>query len=96
MCYGCGALLAYDYRPGFNDTCDRCGKDLHVCLMCRFYTPGAHWDCRETIEEFVADKERRNHCDFFIISEKYLDKGRTADSKQSDEAKRRFNSLFGE
>ncbi|HQH87666.1 MAG TPA: hypothetical protein PKV99_02590 [Rectinema sp.] len=64
--------------------------------MCRFYTPGAHWDCRETIEELVQDKEKRNHCEFFIISEKYFEKGETAGSKQDDDAKRRFNALFGE
>ena len=36
-----------------SSTCPSCGKDLKICLNCRFYSPGAHWDCSETIDELV-------------------------------------------
>jgi hypothetical protein len=96
MCYSCGGSLAYGSKPGFNDVCDTCGKDLHVCLMCRFYAPGAHWDCAETVEEHVIDKEKRNHCEFFMLAGKYIDKGTSRSTISESDAKRKFNALFGE
>ena len=50
------------FRSG---VCPKCGKDLRVCLNCVFYSPGAHWDCRENIPEAVRDKDRANFCDYF-------------------------------
>jgi hypothetical protein len=41
-------------------------------MNCRFYSPGSHWDCSETIPEAVRDKERGNFCDFFELNPKYL------------------------
>jgi hypothetical protein len=96
MCYSCGVPFPYDYKPGFNDVCDRCGKDLHVCLMCRFYAPGAHLDCSEDIEEHVVDKGKRNHCDFFMLAEKYIDKSTSPGAISGSDAKKKFNALFGE
>lgn len=96
MCYACGGVLAYGYKPGFNDVCDICGKDIHVCRMCRFYAPGAHWDCAENVEEHVIDKEKRNHCEFFVLAEKYVDGGPSRESRSASDAKRKFSALFGE
>jgi len=86
-------MLPYGQKPGFNDTCEQCGRDLHVCRMCRFYSPGAHWDCRETIEERVSDKERRNHCEFFMVDDRFIDTGTDQSLKTSD-SRRKFDALF--
>lgn len=97
MCYSCGESLTYGYKPGFNDVCEKCGKDLHVCRMCRFYAVGAHWECAEEVDEQVVDKEKRNHCEFFMLAERYVDKGRVRrDGASSVDAKQKFNALFGE
>lgn len=97
MCYSCGESLTYGYKPGFNDVCEKCGKDLHVCRMCRFYAAGAHWECAEEVDEQVIDKEKRNHCEFFMLAERYVDKGRVRrDGASSVDAKQKFNALFGE
>ena len=40
------------------------GQDFSL-KNCKFYVPGAHYDCHETIEEAVTDKAHRNFCDFF-------------------------------
>jgi len=96
MCYSCGRTLVYGYKPGFNDVCDTCGKDIHVCRMCRFYAPGAHWDCAESVEEQVVDKEKRNHCEFFTLAEKYIDDGDHRGCVSGSDAKQKFNALFGE
>lgn len=92
MCYFCGN--EYTQRVYRNTVCPACGKDLKICLNCKFYEPGAHWDCRETIAEAVADKDRANFCDYFVYVPK---KGK---SPQNDggrsKARSNFNSLFND
>ena len=76
-----------------SSTCPSCGKDVKVCLNCRFYEPGAHWDCRETIQEPVRDKDRANFCDYFVLSRARQAKG---SSKRDESARNDFNKLFGD
>lgn len=67
QCHGCGAdrPLAAGERIGFRETCDACGRDLHVCKNCRFHDPSAYNECREPNAERVSDRERANRCDYF-------------------------------
>jgi hypothetical protein len=87
-----------DRKPGFNEICEACGKDLHACVNCRFYKPGARWDCSETIQEPVADKERRNHCDWYATNPALLtaSSGKTAERSAADKARRDLGKLFGD
>jgi len=52
-------------RIGFRDACEGCDADLHSCVHCAHYDPGAHNDCREPSAEYVADRDRANRCDWF-------------------------------
>lgn len=90
MCYFCGQSFTGDkvYR---NTTCSKCGKDLHSCLNCRFYDQGSHWDCRESVSEEVADKERANFCEYF----EYADKAASCSLKKAQDAKSQLAKLFG-
>ena len=91
-CYNCGTSLELSkvYRTTL---CPDCGKEVKACKNCKFYSPGAHWDCHETISEAVRDKERANFCDYFVISGgKSL--GGVSRSKEED-AKKKFDGLFG-
>ena len=63
-CFSCGASLEFD-RVYRTTECPKCRKPVKVCLNCRFYDPGAHWECRETIAEPVREKEKVNFCDYF-------------------------------
>ncbi len=91
MCYFCGNVTKPPvYR---HSTCPDCGKDLKICMNCKFYEPGAHWDCRETISEPVTDKERANFCDYFVLVHRVS--GTDMQGKEK-EAKYRFNSLFND
>jgi hypothetical protein len=93
-CTFCGTAVENPREVYRNSTCSRCGKDLKICLNCRFYSPGAHWDCAETIDEPVADKDRSNFCTFFQFS----DKGRRAPGapeKGQDAARDKLDRLFG-
>jgi hypothetical protein len=93
MCYFCGnEFLEKVYK---NTECPVCGKDLKICLNCKFYEPGAHWDCRETISEGVKEKDRANFCDYFV----YQFRGKGAPPKEEErrsKARNDFNSLFND
>ncbi len=64
-CWRCGASIEVGERVGFRDCCPKCDRPLHVCRNCGFYDPGYHNQCRETMAELVADKERGNFCEYF-------------------------------
>jgi len=65
VCYKCRKELGGEKLVGRRDTCPFCGSDLHVCLNCRFYDPGAYNNCREPQAERVVEKDRSNFCDYF-------------------------------
>ena len=96
MCYFCGDALPVGHKIGFSETCPSCGKDLHVCAMCAFYLAGAHWDCMETVDALVADKERRNFCEWFSAAPRFSasHSGRAESRNKIETAKSAFDSLF--
>lgn len=57
-------------QPGRNETCSKCGMDIHVCLNCSLYDPSASNQCRSRATEPVRDKDKRNFCDEFEFSTK--------------------------
>lgn len=84
-------------KPGFNETCDSCGRDLHACANCRFYKRGARWDCLETIEGPVVDKDARNRCDWYETAPRLFEAGQ-GDRRGQDAAARAradLDKLFG-
>ena len=64
-CVFCGHVLDVHMEVFRSTLCPGCGKELKVCLNCRFHRPGAHRDCLETIQEPVAEKARANFCEYF-------------------------------
>ena len=66
-CSACDAAieLGPGDRVGFREACDRCHADLHVCVNCQLHDPGAHNECREPNSEWVSDRDRANHCEYF-------------------------------
>lgn len=96
MCYFCGEAVQAGAKIGFGEICASCGVDLHVCSMCSFYLPGAHWDCRETIDALVSDKEKRNFCEWFLLNPRFSlkNEGRIKARNKIESAKSTFDSLF--
>jgi hypothetical protein len=92
MCWKCRTQEEIA-KPGFRDACAHCGKDLHVCLNCRFYEPGAYRDCRESVPEGVTDKERGNFCEYFQLNRAIFSSG--GKSPPGSGAASDFNKLFG-
>jgi hypothetical protein len=96
-CHFCGAAVEDPRAVYRTSTCPKCGRDLKICLNCKFYSPGSHWDCSETIDEPVRDKERGNFCTFFT----FRDGTRKAAapggrSGPAGEAKKKLDALFGD
>lgn len=72
--------------------CPVCHADLHACKGCKFYAPGNHFDCKESVDEVIVDKDKSNFCDFFeskIITQ-------VEKESASDKAKAAAARLFGD
>ncbi|MBN2049124.1 MAG: hypothetical protein JW760_01665 [Spirochaetales bacterium] len=80
---------------GRSSTCPDCGKDLKICLNCDFYDQNAHWECRESISERVAEKDRGNFCDFFRFSGKPF-AGNSGKDDKAYKARSDLKNLFGD
>ena len=95
-CHFCGTAID-EPRAVFRDSaCAACHRDLKVCLNCRFYSPGAHWDCAETIDEQVRDKERGNFCTFFSLRNAATKTGAPGKGVEAaGQAKKKLDALFG-
>lgn len=95
MCYYCGKS-ADNLKITRESICESCKKDLKVCLNCKFYEPGAHWDCHENIPEQVIDKERANFCEYFVYVDRTDEKHQEKLKKELEAARDKFLKLFGD
>ena len=88
-CWSCRQTTAMEDKVIRADACPHCSTDMHSCKNCRFYDPGAHNDCRETIAEYVPDKERSNFCGMHEPFE-----GEREAAPDVDTAKAKLEALF--
>ncbi|MBR5965019.1 MAG: hypothetical protein IK015_02735 [Treponema sp.] len=101
MCWKCGKEQDFSASVYRDSTCSACGADLHSCRGCAFYAPGSHFDCRETVEEIVVEKERANFCEHFRagLNSKWNgtqgQNGPVNGATAADKARDAFNNLFG-
>ena len=79
--------------------CPLCKADLRCCKACKFYSPGSHYDCKETVDDNITDKEKSNFCDYFSAKMDFtVGSGASASGGMDDKAKAAkdaFNALFG-
>lgn len=96
MCWKCGKPIDGSIDIYRTSLCESCGKPLHCCRNCKFYAPGQHYDCRETVDEQVTEKEEANFCEYFSVRTDFSSAGKTSASNDADKkARDAFNSLFG-
>ncbi len=96
VCHFCATQIASPREVYRSTTCTSCGRDLKICLNCKFYSPGAHWDCAESVDEPVNEKDRANFCTFFTFrSGPHGGKPPGAEGK-GQETKRKLDKLFGD
>lgn len=90
MCWKCGTKLAPHSPVSRSEVCPVCGKSVRSCKNCRFYSESAHYECSETVDECVTDKEDANFCGYFELSQKES----AASSDKASEARKKIDSLF--
>jgi len=94
-CFFCGYEYPHTFEVFRSTICPGCSRDVKICKNCKFYSPGAHWDCRETVPELVKEKDKANFCSYFKFNESAQEKDEGDKTKQ-EEAKDAFNKLFGD
>ena len=92
MCWKCLAKIDPSVQITRSCVCPVCNSDLHSCKNCTYYSPGYHYDCRETVEENISDKERANFCDYFKPAREFKD-GSSLKMKE-EKARKAFDALF--
>lgn len=93
MCWKCKKSIDTTI-PVYRSSVCSCGTDLHSCLNCLHYSPGSHYDCHETVDELVKDKDRANFCGWFSVKADF--NGEKSGTDKPNDAKKAFNSLFGD
>ncbi len=94
-CHFCGTPVENPREVYRTSSCSSCKRDLKICLNCRFYSPGAHWDCSETIDEPVNDKDRANFCTFFSFRDSAPGTRGSVRPDAQEKTKRKLDQLFG-
>lgn len=90
-CSRCGKEAEVGRHFPRTAVCPHCGRDLHTCLNCRFYSESAHNKCTEPGAEFQRVRDKANFCDYFAFRE-----GPAPDRQAgaAGDAKKRFEALF--
>ena len=98
VCFSCNGDLSDLFHISRSTVCPHCGADVRVCLNCRFYDPGAHWECREDIPEEVKEKDRANFCEYFQLRSTALGEENVLgkDDQRRKQAYDDLSKLFGD
>ncbi len=92
-CHACGAAWeAKALQPGREETCLKCGADLHCCLNCRFYRPRMPQQCASPTTDNVQDKNKKNFCDEFEFSVTKVERMKHLPERK--EFKKKWDDLF--
>lgn len=94
-CNQCGQIRQNLGDLTAEETCLRCGADLHTCGNCRSFDTTTMWECRENIPARVASKQAKNECTFFspkIVRDLAADKA--GKLQTPDDARKAFDALF--
>ena len=95
LCWNCGKATGIEGRPTRMDSCPHCLADQRACRGCRHFDPFSHFQCRETIDTPVRDKQKSNFCDMFQVRDAVKRPGGIRSSVDSkEERKKKFDDLF--
>ena len=88
-CWSCGASTEIDDKVTRSDECPHCRNDMRACKNCEYHDPGSHNECRETISEYIPDKERSNFCGMYKVFQ-----GEREMLEDPNDALAKLNALF--
>jgi hypothetical protein len=63
-CPKCRTLIDIE-KISFRDDCPRCRTDLHACVYCHFHDEGKANRCKESLADYVKERDRANVCEYF-------------------------------
>lgn len=92
-CHHCGADLVISEPIPRDSECDACRSDVRCCLNCRHHDPAYNNQCRETMADPVADKDRRNFCEYFSLKREAAGWPRD-EAKRAADARAKLDALF--
>ena len=87
----CSRCAAEITSPYVDQTCTKCGADVHACAQCAYFDPGARLECMQPIAERVARKHERNSCPLWE-PRKTIE--RATHSAPTSSARKAFDDLF--
>ena len=94
-CWNCGTEWLFSRLPGRNETCEKCGGDLKVCLNCVSYDKQVAYECRDRRAEEIAQKDRSNFCEYFDMSKRPFAPVQDQSARE-DKARDQLKKLFGD
>ncbi|MFQ5500572.1 MAG: hypothetical protein ACE5FH_12980 [Candidatus Zixiibacteriota bacterium] len=95
VCWSCGRPTGIVGRVARSDSCDRCSADLRCCRGCRHFDPTKRFQCRETVDGPVRDKDRNNFCDYFQARQVVKGPGGIIHrGDEKEDRKKSFDDLF--
>lgn len=97
VCALCKKEIALDNYFSRKSGCPHCGRDLHICLNCGFYSDTSHNKCLEPRAEFQRTRDKANFCDYFQFGHGKPSSERGGGQRSGDpaeEARRKLKDLF--
>jgi hypothetical protein len=92
-CARCGHVEGLDVAS--RSTCGQCGVELHACIHCESFDPGARFECRQKIAARVSPKDTANDCPLYAPRVQVeRETGSTRATGQGDSARKAFDDLF--
>jgi DNA-directed RNA polymerase subunit RPC12/RpoP len=89
FCFICGNEIDFDrIKMQRTDTCPHCGADLHACKNCEHWDPGLPNQCRARVTDYIADRDKNNHCTQFTF------KDGAGEKYESVSVKEKLDKLF--
>jgi len=93
-CARCGHIESLEVVS--RSTCGNCGVDLHACIHCDSFDPGARFECRQKIPARISPKDAANDCTLFaprVQVERETGSTRASGGTSSG-ARKAFDDLF--
>jgi hypothetical protein len=89
-CNRCGHVEAQDVTS--SSKCGKCGVDLHACIHCESFDPGARFECRQVIPVRFSPKDAANTCALF--SPRRTVERETGSNPPQNTSRKAFDDLF--
>ncbi|MDH3627784.1 MAG: hypothetical protein OEV00_11010 [Acidobacteriota bacterium] len=93
-CYSCGRDVDRVEAMARGSRCPGCSTDLHCCRFCKSFDSNARFQCREPLEEAIANKTTSNDCSMFRPRLVLDVTGRRTKKQAKPTARTAFDDLF--